>query len=70
MKTIELKTNIMCGSCIAKVTPVLNEQIGEGNWRVDTQNPNKILTVVNENLTKDDVISAVEKTGYKAEALS
>jgi copper chaperone CopZ len=70
MKTIELKTNIMCGSCIAKVTPVLNEKIGEGNWRVDTQNPNKILTVVNENLTKDDVISTVEKTGYKAEALS
>ena len=41
MKTIQLKTNIMCGSCIQKVTPVLNEKLGENNWKVDTQNPKK-----------------------------
>ena len=45
MKTIELKTNIMCGSCVAKVTPSLNEVAGAANWKVDTQNPKKILTV-------------------------
>ena len=27
MKTIEVKTNIMCGSCVAKVTPTLNEEV-------------------------------------------
>lgn len=70
MKTTELKTNIMCGSCIAKVTPVLNEKIGQGKWKVDTQNPKKILTVTNENLTEGDIINAVEKAGYKAEVLS
>ncbi len=43
MKTIELKTNIMCGSCIAKVTLTLNQEIGAANWKVDTQNPKKIL---------------------------
>lgn len=37
MKTIVLKTNIMCGSCIQKVTPALNDQIGEGNWEADTR---------------------------------
>lgn len=70
MKTIELKTNIMCGSCIAKVTPTLNEVVGEGNWKVDTLNPKKVLTVTSEDLDQAQVIEAVEKAGYKAEKLS
>ena len=70
MKTIELKTNIMCGSCIAKVSPTLNQVIGEGNWKVDTINPKKILTVTTENHAEVDVIKAVEKAGYKAEKLA
>jgi len=70
MNTIEVKTNIMCGSCVAKVTPTLNETIGEQNWKVDTANPKKILTVTAENLNEADVIKAVEKAGYKAEKLS
>ena len=70
MKTIELKTNIMCGSCIAKVTPTLNEEIGAANWKVDTQNPKKILTVSTDNLNESEVIKAVEKAGYKAEKVA
>ncbi len=69
MKTIELKTNIMCGSCVAKVTPVLNETFGEANWKVDTQNPKKILTVTAEGSDSNEVIKAVEKAGFKAEEL-
>lgn len=69
MKTIEVKTNIMCSSCIAKVTPVLNEAIGENNWKVDTLNSKKVLRVTTESLSEKDVISAVEKAGYKAESL-
>ena len=70
MKTIELKTNIMCGSCIAKVTPTLNEVIGEGNWKVDTLNPKKVLTVNTEDLDQTQVIEAIQKAGYKAEELA
>ncbi len=70
MKTIEVKTNIMCGACVAKVTPTLNETVGEGNWKVDTQNLKKILTVLTENLTEKEVVQAVEKAGYKAETVS
>ena len=69
MKTIEVKTNIMCGSCIAKVTPTLNEVVGENNWKVDTASPKKVLTVNTESLSETDVIEAVEKAGYKAESL-
>jgi copper chaperone CopZ len=70
MKTIELKTNIMCGSCIAKAAPTLNEVVGEGNWQVDTQNPKKVLTVTTEDLDQAQVIEAVQKAGYKAEELA
>jgi copper chaperone CopZ len=70
MKTIEVKTNIMCSSCVAKVTPTLNETVREVNWKVDTLNPKKILTVSTENLNEEEVIKAVEKAGYKAEKLS
>jgi copper chaperone len=70
MKTIEVKTNIMCGSCVAKVTPTLNETVGEANWKVNTLNPKKVLTVTTESLDEEQVIKAVEKAGFKAEKLS
>ncbi len=69
MQTKQFKTNIMCGSCIAKVTPVLNETFGENNWEVDTQNPKKVLTVSTEGDNINDVIKTVQKAGYKAEEL-
>jgi copper chaperone len=69
MKTIEVKTNINCSSCVAKVTPTLNEVFGENNWKVDTANPKKVLTVTTENLREPEVIKAVEKAGYKAEKI-
>ncbi len=70
MKTIELKTNINCSACVAKVTPSLNEALGKENWQVNTQNPKKILTVSTDELSDDDVIKAVEKAGYKAEKVA
>lgn len=65
MKKIELKTNIMCSSCVANATPVLNEGLGENNWKVDTLNPNKILTVETDKEISE-VVKLVEKAGYKA----
>jgi copper chaperone CopZ len=70
MKTIELKTNIMCGSCVAKVTPSLDEAVGKANWKVDTQNPKKILTVTTDKQNEDEVIKAVKKAGFKAEKMA
>ncbi|MFS8082289.1 MAG: heavy-metal-associated domain-containing protein [Ginsengibacter sp.] len=66
---MKFKTNIMCGSCIEKVTPQLNKVIGENNWKVDTTNPQKILSVTNDKLNSKEVISAVQAAGYKAEAI-
>jgi len=66
---IELKTNIMCGSCIAKVTPSLDEVLGKSNWKVDIVNPKKILSVTSDKVSENEVIKAVEKAGYKATRL-
>lgn len=68
MGTTKFKTNIKCSGCIAKVTPFLNEALGNDSWKVDVTNPSKILTVVGEK-DHDKVIQAVKKAGYNAEAL-
>ncbi|MBS0032008.1 heavy-metal-associated domain-containing protein [Chitinophaga sp. 22321] len=70
METVQFKTNIKCSGCIATVTPVLNNLAGKDNWEVDLQSPDKILTVTKENLDKSEVRVAIEKAGYRAEALS
>lgn len=69
MKTLEFKTNVNCGGCIAKVTPFLNEAEGVASWKVDTTNPLKILTVETENLSPEDVQAILAKAGYRAETM-
>lgn len=69
MKEYQFKTNINCGGCVAKVTPSLNENADIREWKVDTANPNKTLTVQTENLKEEDVKAIVNKAGFKAEIL-
>lgn len=70
METIKLKTNIKCGGCIATVTPFLNQTAGEGNWHVDTKDPNKILTITTNGVTPRAVVQAVQQAGFRAEPIS
>lgn len=69
MKTKKFKTNIMCGSCIAKVTSVLNETFGENNWEVDINDPKKILTVSADLVDENKMKKSLERVGYRAEVL-
>lgn len=66
MKTAKFKTNIKCDACVAKVTPGLNETVGEGNWNVDLQSPERTLTI-NAETQDHDVIEALKNAGYQAE---
>jgi len=68
METIKFKTTIKCSGCVAKVTPYLNEELGDLSWNVETDNPAKVLTVVGR-ADYRGIISAVEKAGYKAEKI-
>ena len=66
METLKFKTNIKCGGCVAQVTPGLNESAGTGNWEVDINNPEKILTVTSDG-NEDNIISAVKSAGFAIE---
>lgn len=69
MAELKFKTNINCGSCIKSVKPFLDEVVGEGNWSVDTENPEKILTVNTEEET-EDVVEAVTDAGFKIQKIN
>lgn len=68
MKTF--KTTINCGSCIRAISPTLNEVVGENNWTVDTENPDKILTIHNENVDETELVNAVRQAGFEIDALN
>ena len=68
MSELKFKTNINCGSCIKSVKPFLDETVGEGNWSVDTDNPDKILTVTTEEEITE-VVEAVTDAGFKIQVI-
>lgn len=70
MGTIRFKTNINCGGCIKAVTPFLDKAEGVKSWQVDTNNPEKILTVEAEGADAQALKKVVEKAGFKAEQIS
>ncbi|MHA6250234.1 heavy-metal-associated domain-containing protein [Pontibacter sp. CAU 1760] len=69
MKTYKFKTTINCGSCIRAVTPHLNNLNGVEEWKVDTDNPDKVLEVKTESLDSATIQQTVEKAGFKAEQI-
>lgn len=66
MNTLKFKTSINCGSCVAKVTPILNENEQIVNWAVDTENTDKILTVEGSDIDEADLIKSLQKIGFSA----
>lgn len=70
MNTLKFKTNIKCTGCLSKVTPSLNEKLGEGQWEVDLMTLKKTLTVTTPDLEPEEVIEIVTEAGYTAEAIS
>lgn len=69
-KTLKFKTNINCIGCVAKVTPFLNDADGICHWDVDTTNRDKILSVLSEGITEEDVIQKVQEAGFNIEILT
>lgn len=67
MSTFQFKTTINCGSCIKSVTPYLNELDNVDTWKVDTENPDKILTVELDDENVSSVLDAVKKAGFNIE---
>jgi len=70
MQTIKYKTNIKCGGCIATVMPYLNELKDLEKWEVDTNSPDKVLTIqgTSESI-EQEVVNSLKKAGYTAEKI-
>lgn len=66
---LTFKTDLNCQNCVAKVKPFLDKVNGIDNWSVDTDNPNKLLTVESSGATVDQVIDAVESVGFDIEKI-
>ncbi|KEQ28735.1 heavy-metal-associated domain-containing protein [Pedobacter antarcticus] len=70
MDTLQFKTNIKCGGCIATVKPHLDQLAGVKNWEVDTLAADKILTVEASGEVKDsDIINTLSTAGFNAERI-
>jgi copper chaperone CopZ len=68
-KNLQFKTNLNCGGCVSKVKSDLDTINGIGEWTVDLENPDKILTVKSEGITEEEVITLIKKKGFKAEVV-
>jgi len=66
MKIQKFKTNINCGNCLAKVTPILNAEPRIKSWEVDLKSDDRLLTVESEDMSAEDVFKTVIKAGFVA----
>lgn len=59
------KTNLNCGSCVAAVKPLLDGDTTIKRWSVDTDDPNKVLTIEGENVSMENVERHVSEAGFQ-----
>lgn len=68
-KNLRFKTNLQCGGCVSKVQADLDQYVGENQWQVDTDNPDKLLTVQNENASVEEIEKIIKSKGFTIEQI-
>jgi copper chaperone CopZ len=63
MKKQEFKTNINCSGCVAIVKPFL-DKLRDATWSVDTNNPDKVLTVQGD-VSQEEIELVVKEAGFE-----
>lgn len=69
METMKFKTNAKCGGCEAAIRHKLTEVLNGGQWSLDLNSPDKVLTVTAD-VSPKVVMEAVQEAGFQIEALS
>ena len=67
---LHFKTNINCQSCVEKVSPFLDTIPGADMWEVDTDNPEKILTVDSIEVSAEDIMKKVRDAGFQIQPIN
>ena len=68
MNIYRFKTNINCNGCINTVKPVLDNDNIE-SWEVDITNPDKVLKVLTNSYSAEDIITLLKEKGYMAQLI-
>ncbi|CAN1574588.1 Heavy metal-associated domain, HMA [Spirosomataceae bacterium] len=66
---MKFKSNINCQNCVAKVKNTLDTLVGTDAWKVDTENPAKILDITNPNTSASEVVNKLKRIGFTAELI-
>ena len=69
MKKYQFNTNINCSGCVARITPYLDANNEIKSWKVETLNPNKILTVETDHLSGEMIETIVKNAGFSAQKI-
>ncbi len=71
METLNFRTNIKTSDDVAAVTLPLNDIEQVDGWNINTDVPDKLLTVqTTDNRIADLVEQAINKAGYQAELVT
>ena len=63
------KTNIIYKKDIKKLSPVLSANPQIIKWNVDSEDVDKVLRIVPEKISAEEIIRLVEEQGYNCEEL-
>ena len=66
---MKFKSNINCQNCVAKVKNTLDGLVGVNAWKVDTDNPAKILEVSNNAIAPSEIVNKLKRIGFTAEEI-
>lgn len=67
MEKLKFKTNIKCGSCLAKVEPYLNANSEIQSWEIDLKDKDRVLSVeIDQNIT-ERIKKDIAGLGYSIE---
>jgi copper chaperone len=70
MKKYQFKTNVNCSGCVSKITPYLDANNEIKSWKIETLNPEKILTVETDHLSEGMIETIVKNAGFRAEKIN
>ncbi|MBE5032455.1 heavy-metal-associated domain-containing protein [Gallalistipes aquisgranensis] len=68
MNAKKFKTNAKCGGCVARIGEHLNRIMEPGQWSVNLDSGDKILTVTAD-VPTETIVETVRQSGYKAEPI-
>jgi len=74
MKTLRFKTNLKCAGCMYAIKPYMDEIEGIQSWDVDLNSPDRIVEVVTDSASTEEIRRAIERgiseAGYTVELMN